>query len=88
MKNISGTVKEIIIAAHLNLYSKPLKKIQSNGKVKKTKVKGLISNCKIHITSQVLYCISNYMIKREIFHLAKNIPTISTVNISKLVRIS
>ncbi|MFK4321771.1 hypothetical protein ABH946_004522 [Bacillus sp. RC145] len=41
MKNISGTVKEIIIAAHLNLYSKVLKKIQSNGKVKKTKVKGL-----------------------------------------------
>ncbi|PEC23322.1 hypothetical protein COE30_14390 [Bacillus cereus] len=55
MKNISGTVKEIIIAAHLNLYSKPLKKIHSNGKVKKTKVKGLISNCKIHITSQFLY---------------------------------
>ncbi|MFK4326411.1 hypothetical protein ABH963_002788 [Bacillus sp. RC55] len=55
MKNISGTVKEIIIAAHLNLYSKVLKKIQSNGKVKKTKVKGLISNCKIHINSQVLY---------------------------------
>ncbi|ARJ23165.1 hypothetical protein B7492_19140 [Bacillus mycoides] len=55
MKNISGTVKEIIIAAHLNFYSKVLKKIHSNGKVKKTKVKGLISNCKIHITSQVLY---------------------------------
>lgn len=55
MKNISGTVKEIIIAAHLDLYSKPLKQIHSNGKVKKTKVKGLISNCKIHITSQVLY---------------------------------
>lgn len=54
MKNISGTVKEIIIAAHLNLYSKPLKKIHSNGKVKKTKVKGLISNCKIHIASQFL----------------------------------
>lgn len=54
MKNISGTVKEIIIAAHLNLYSKPLKQIHSNGKVKKTKVKGLISNCKIHITSKVL----------------------------------
>ncbi|QWH86458.1 hypothetical protein E0M27_00610 [Bacillus mycoides] len=54
-KNISGTVKEIIITAHLNLYSKALKKIHSNGKVKKTKVKGLISNCKIHITSQVLY---------------------------------
>lgn len=51
MKNISGTVKEIIIAAHLNLYSKPLKQIHSNGKVKKTKEKGLISNCKIHITS-------------------------------------
>lgn len=55
MKNISGTVKEIIITAHLNLYSKVLKKIHNNGKVKKTKVKGLISNCKIHITSQVLY---------------------------------
>lgn len=55
MKNISGTVKEIIIAAHLDLYSKALKKIHSNGKLKKTKVKGLISNCKIHITSQVLY---------------------------------
>jgi hypothetical protein len=54
MKNISGTVKEIIIAAHLDLYSKPLKQIHSNGKVKKTKVKGLISNCKIHITSKVL----------------------------------
>ncbi|PGN56792.1 hypothetical protein CN966_14595 [Bacillus cereus] len=55
MKKISGTVKEIIIAAHLNLYSKPLKQIHSNGKVKKIKVKGLISNCKIHIISQVLY---------------------------------
>ncbi len=55
MKNINGTVKEIIIAAHLNLYSKLLKQIHSNGKVKKTKVKGLISNCKIHITSQSLY---------------------------------
>ncbi len=55
MKNINGTVKEIIIAAHLNLYSKLLKQIHSNGKVKKTKVKGLISNCKIHITSQFLY---------------------------------
>lgn len=47
--------KILVIAAHLNLYSKPLKKIHSNGKVKKTKVKGLISNCKIHITSQFLY---------------------------------
>lgn len=55
MKNISGTVKEIIITAYLSLYSKVLKKIHNNGKVKKTKVKGLISNCKIHITSQVLY---------------------------------
>ncbi|OQR57575.1 hypothetical protein CDB3_06530 [Bacillus sp. CDB3] len=55
MKKISGTVKEIIIAAHLNLYSKPLKQMHINGKVKKTKVKGLISNCKIHITSQVLH---------------------------------
>lgn len=44
MKNIKGTVKEIIIAAHLNLYSKLLKQIHSNGKVKKTKVKGWISN--------------------------------------------
>lgn len=50
MKNIKGTVKEIIIAAHLNLYSKLLKQIYSNGKVN-----GLISNCKIHITSQVSY---------------------------------
>lgn len=64
MKNISGTVKEIIIAAHLNLYNKPLKQIHSNGKVKKTKLKGLISNCKIHSISQVFYFISNYMIKR------------------------
>lgn len=55
MKNIKGTVKEIIIAANLNLYSKLLKQIHSNGKVKKTKVNGLISNCKIHITSQVSY---------------------------------
>ncbi|PFQ53671.1 hypothetical protein COK05_00650 [Bacillus cereus] len=55
MKNIKGAVKEIIIAAHLNLYSKLLKQIHSNGKVKKTKAKGLISNCKIHITSQFLY---------------------------------
>lgn len=52
MKNIKGAVKEIIIAAHLNLYSKLLKQIHSNGKVKKTKAKGVISNCKIHITSQ------------------------------------
>lgn len=55
MKNIIGTVKEIIIAAHLNLYSKLLKQIHSNGKVKKMKVKGLISNCKIYITSHFLY---------------------------------
>lgn len=51
MKNIKGTIKEIRIAANLNLYSKQLKQIHSNGKVKKTKVTGLISNCKIHITS-------------------------------------
>ncbi|PEK09051.1 hypothetical protein CN681_15155 [Bacillus toyonensis] len=56
MKNIKGTVKEIIIAAHLNLYSKLLKQIHSNGKVKKMKVKGLISNCKIYITSH-FFCI-------------------------------
>ncbi len=64
MKNIKGTVKEIIIAAYLNLYSKLLKQIHSNGKVKKMKVKGLISNCKIYITSHFFVYISNYMIKR------------------------
>lgn len=56
MKNIKGTVKEIIIAAHLNLYSELLKQIHSNGKVKKMKVKGLISNCKIYIISH-FFCI-------------------------------